>query len=193
MFPRLRDDSRTPKEITAEPKRVAAPIDSRTTEGQSRITKFAKAMLDIRRSTLTRRFSRVAFFPRVINSTGSRALSALYFRWNAKWRDADGGGHEGYLSSHPRERKKSLGWGKCSRRWRVVPQRGTQRKPARQPAGEPRSVSFQFPAASSPMGFSAHRLTHPQPRVFDDIPIYSQLLAGTLYAELLFFQSIRLC
>lgn len=66
-------------------------------------------------------------------------------------------------------------------------------QPDSQPAGEPRSVSFQFPAASSPMGFSAHRLTHPQPRVFDDIPIYSQLLAGTLYAELLFSQSIRLC
>ena len=56
--------------------------------------------------------------------------------------------HEGHPSSHPREWKKSFGRRKYSHA------RGTWEK-ASQPAqrAEPRSVSFQFPAASSPMGF----------------------------------------
>lgn len=49
---------------------------------------------------------------------------------------------------------------------------------------EPRSVSFQFPGAPSSMGSSPLPLSALPPSTFDDIPIYSQLLAGTLYDQI---------
>lgn len=51
---------------------------------------------------------------------------------------------------------------------------------------EPRSVSFQFPGAPSSMGSNPPRISFSLflPTTFDDIPIYSQLLAGTLYDQI---------
>lgn len=51
---------------------------------------------------------------------------------------------------------------------------------------EPRSVSFQFPGAPSSMGSNPTRISFSLflPTTFDDIPIYSQLLAGTLYDQI---------
>lgn len=49
---------------------------------------------------------------------------------------------------------------------------------------EPRSVSFQFPGAPSSMGSGPPPLFALPPSTFDDIPIYSQLLAGTLYDQI---------
>ncbi|EFN60713.1 hypothetical protein EAG_09352 [Camponotus floridanus] len=51
---------------------------------------------------------------------------------------------------------------------------------------EPRSVSFQFPGAPSSMGSNPPRISLSLflPTTFDDIPIYSQLLAGTLYDQI---------
>lgn len=97
-----------------------------------------------------------------------------------------GGDRLGYIFLLiPGSEKKSLGWRKYSRR---EESRGSEHGQSRRESDVPsRSNS---PRHHPPMLLtlcSALRL--PLSRVFDDVPIYSQLLAGTLYAQLPFFLS----